>query len=606
MMAELHCSACGAQLRPEARFCPRCGQAVTYGAPIATHDDPHFTTLFETLVRTLRSLADQVRPLDETARCSLALALEQLTHRDVTITFGGAFKAGKSSLLNALLDRDILPVNNLPETGVSCVLESGLRDTACLIDCQGRHPLACTPQALEQIVACVTANGEYNTALAEIQRVEITLYDAPIPPHVHWIDTPGINDTEQMTARALEAARAADVLVWVLSSKQFLAESEQAYLAQFIAERGPAAVLFVLNVFLPHDSPAEWQTFCTAKLPAHQKKLLDRAATLGLDGHFRPWLAAMSARARDSDGRHPSERQVKSLIMALSSEDHPLVRRARLFRILPLLQQTVTALEGQARGLTSRAEQYQAQLAAAQRYQQFIAAVNAAFETLVQDCQTYANNRAQEIAARITKDTLTTLETRTTELNQALQQSLTTALERFLAAQRDLVRRWAQPSLSEEAERQFRSAWQAPAVKINMGAYNRQSGTIGGAGAGAAIGSMLFPGVGTIIGGIVGAVAGATKDVEADNKKQVAHAQQSVLQAVQVLVDDVKQYQAEAVAFVTAPATAADQGVPEAAAQATLAATRADLDQALTTARACLQQVITLAWQEVSPSTPSA
>ncbi len=606
MTAELLCSACGASLRPEARFCPRCGQAIPYGLPLATHDDPTFTTHFETLVRTLRSLAEQVRPLDDVARRSLTLALEQLTHRDITITFGGAFKAGKSSLLNALLDRDILPVNDLPETGVSCVLESGLRDTACLIDRQGRHPLACTPQALEQIVARVTANGEYNTALAEIQRVEITLYDAPIPPHVHWVDTPGINDTEQMTARALEAARSADVLVWVLSSKQFLAESEQAYLAQFIAERGPAAVLFVLNVFLSHDAPAEWQTFCTAKLPAHQNKLLDRAATLGLDGHFRPWLAAMSARARETNGRHLGERQVKSLIMALSSEDHPLVRRARLFRILPLLQQAVTALETQAQTLTAEAKQYQAQLEAAQRYRQFVAAVQAAFATLVKECQIYATNRAQKIAAQITKDSLSSLPARTTELNQALQESLTAALDRFLAAQRELARRWAQPSLSAETEQQFRSAWQAPTVKITTGTYDRKAGTIGGTATGAAIGSALLPGVGTVIGAIVGAVAGASSDVGADNKKQVADAQQSVLRAVQVLVDDVKQYQAEVIAFITTPAAAAVPAEPDAAVQATLAATRADLDRALTTARACLQQVETLAWQEMSLSTPSA
>src|SRR5262249_23523969 len=96
--------------------------------------------------------------------------------------------------------------------------------------------------------------------------------------------SPGINDTGLTQGRALAAADEADVLLWVLTSRQFLSEVEMTFLAGFVARRGPGAVRLVLNVFLSDGTEVAWREFLDEKLPRHLNKLADWAPALGLTG----------------------------------------------------------------------------------------------------------------------------------------------------------------------------------------------------------------------------------------------------------------------------------------------------------------------------------
>ncbi len=180
----------------------------------------------------------------------------------VLVAAGGHFKTGKSTLLNAALGRRILPEDDLPETGALCVLSSGPADKAAVLDKAGRgRYIPCTTDAIRAEVGLIDQRGGRRSPGSSVDELQVELTAVPIPAGAAWVDTPGINDTDAMDARAWAGAEVADVLVWVVSSRQPLAESEVRFLARRVAAAGPASVVFVVNAFLREDTAKEWQAF---------------------------------------------------------------------------------------------------------------------------------------------------------------------------------------------------------------------------------------------------------------------------------------------------------------------------------------------------------
>src|SRR4051812_49887513 len=79
-------------------------------------------------------------------REALRQRLEQITgvlsRPDVRLVVGGHFSCGKSTMLNMLLGRDLLPTGDLPETGVPCELRSGPFAQAVAYTGGGSVPIA--------------------------------------------------------------------------------------------------------------------------------------------------------------------------------------------------------------------------------------------------------------------------------------------------------------------------------------------------------------------------------------------------------------------------------------------------------------------------------
>ena len=50
---------------------------------------------------------------------------EALGRPHVTLVFGGHFSSGKSTMINTLTGRVLLPASDFPETGVACVIRRG-------------------------------------------------------------------------------------------------------------------------------------------------------------------------------------------------------------------------------------------------------------------------------------------------------------------------------------------------------------------------------------------------------------------------------------------------------------------------------------------------
>ncbi|NJL32783.1 MAG: hypothetical protein HC893_01650 [Chloroflexaceae bacterium] len=237
-----YCRYCGGTLQNKARFCRLCGAPL--GAVSAR------ASQYDSFLAQLETVVNQLAIADQSAYTRTQRLLVHLINPRVTIVFAGHFKAGKSSVLNTLLERPILPTDDLPATGVRCVLRSGSSDAVVARGTNTQRIVPCKTEAIAKVVSRLSEDGADNEAIQVIDFVDITLANAPIPPNVYWVDTPGMNDTEDMTVRATEAARTADVLFWVLYSKQFLSMSEQTFLSTYIAERGNTSVFFHCQRFL--------------------------------------------------------------------------------------------------------------------------------------------------------------------------------------------------------------------------------------------------------------------------------------------------------------------------------------------------------------------
>lgn len=252
---------------------------------------------------------------------------------EATIVFGGHFSSGKSTLINALTRRELLPTSDYPETGVPCWIRRGDEDRAQAVTRSRRRQLSLNTDAIAREVSLVDSTGDYRTEVHELEQLFLELAGTAVPREgACWGDSPGINDTPEMTKRAAVAAHRSDILVWVVNSKQPLSEVEQAFLSDHVVRRGVGGLILVVNAFLEQDTPAEWERFLAGRADFHRLRAEQALAWEAEQApEARPAVLFMSARAAlwQPDGFGAD--QVRDVLGALTP-GHPMVRAARLAR----------------------------------------------------------------------------------------------------------------------------------------------------------------------------------------------------------------------------------------------------------------------------------
>lgn len=286
-------------------------------------------------------LGDEGRSL----RTELAQAAALLEVPESRVVFGGHFNSGKSTLLNALLGRDVLPTAGLPETGIPCWIRSGPSDAARALHPDGVQPLELTRAAIAEQVSLVTPDKEYREGGAGAERLEFELEGSAPAPGTVWVDSPGINDTEAMDARAIEVASAGDLLVWTVPSHHALGMAEQEFLADHLDRLGPASVLVVVNVFLAEPTEECWEEFIIGDARAIQRRVVGAIELASPDGSaVVPPVVFVSAAAA---GDHPEGFGLPRLVAELGSMGvgSARLRSSRLLRADAVVRRTDGALQ---------------------------------------------------------------------------------------------------------------------------------------------------------------------------------------------------------------------------------------------------------------------
>jgi len=201
------------------------------------------------LLNDAASLVDSISPAFVPHGDSLRNLLERLRDQRFHLAVLGQFKRGKSTLLNALLGEEALPVSVIPLTAIPTFVRAGDRRHVRVIFGNGNSSIersADDAQELNEFLAqYVTEEANPENRLG-VSQVEV-LHPAPIlQAGVVLIDTPGIGSTHRHNTEAtLNFIPQCDAALFVVSPDPPITEVEIEFLKDVRSRIG--RVFYVLS-----------------------------------------------------------------------------------------------------------------------------------------------------------------------------------------------------------------------------------------------------------------------------------------------------------------------------------------------------------------------
>lgn len=187
----------------------------------------------------------------EADRCGLAtLADEAATlrarveERRFTVAVVGDFRRGKSTFINALLGRAVLPSDVAPTTATVNRVTWGTRPAAELRFHDGRPPETIPIESLAEHVTKLTEGAEARAAM--IREAVVTWPVRFCRNDVDILDTPGLGDEATMTAVTMRQLPHVDAAILVVMADSPFSETEGEFLDRLYAE-GVTELLFVVS-----------------------------------------------------------------------------------------------------------------------------------------------------------------------------------------------------------------------------------------------------------------------------------------------------------------------------------------------------------------------
>lgn len=154
----------------------------------------------------------------------------------------GDFKRGKSTIINAILGKQLAPVNVAPETFTINVIEYGESDSAVAFLESGKEvPLAMDDLVRERLEVLTEELGE------KITHVNIK-DNSPVLKQIRIVDTPGLCDLDDLDTQVKEYLVNADSVVYIASALLPFSESEQLFLSSHIKPQNFSKLFVLVNM----------------------------------------------------------------------------------------------------------------------------------------------------------------------------------------------------------------------------------------------------------------------------------------------------------------------------------------------------------------------
>jgi predicted GTPase len=194
----------------------------------------------------------------ESAATKLRERAVKLREGRFTLLTLGEFKRGKSTLLNAMLGRDLLPRKAAPCTAILTSLRYGTTPAVRVLFTDGRVEKL-TPEEftaryelkVEDVVGGEDAEAAYYQAMTQDRFKDIDMAEVDYPLElcrhgVELVDSPGLAEHAARERRTLEYLKNADAVIMVLDALNFLNQRELAFIRERLNPPGLRTTVFFL------------------------------------------------------------------------------------------------------------------------------------------------------------------------------------------------------------------------------------------------------------------------------------------------------------------------------------------------------------------------
>lgn len=216
---------------------------------------PRKVQLSAQLLQTVKAASIELNEVGFTGLANDMAGLYRLaSNKRFTVAFVGEFSRGKSTLINCILNKDILPVANLPTTALLTRIVYG--DTPCMTVCSKDGKKIKELPVRQESWEGLTAS---NFGEKEPEGMVIVEYpDKWLGEYaIDFLDTPGAGDLEEKRAMVIERAMVnADAAIIAIDANKALSQTEQLFIQQKIMSRGvPFVALAVtkLDLIKPNE-----------------------------------------------------------------------------------------------------------------------------------------------------------------------------------------------------------------------------------------------------------------------------------------------------------------------------------------------------------------
>ncbi|MBQ5316474.1 MAG: dynamin family protein [Oscillospiraceae bacterium] len=183
--------------------------------------------------------------LDNTAQ-SIGDVISKAEEDHFEVAIVGEFKRGKSTLINAILGQEVLPADVLPATAtLNRVTYS--KEPYVVVEYKDGQTEKVDINKLADYVTKLSFESEKK---AETVKEATVYYDTDFcKNHVDIIDTPGLNDDEQMTNVTMSILPEIDAAVFVISANSPFSQFEKDFLENKMLTSDLGRIIFAVNCF---------------------------------------------------------------------------------------------------------------------------------------------------------------------------------------------------------------------------------------------------------------------------------------------------------------------------------------------------------------------
>ena len=181
---------------------------------------------------------------------TIVQALEKLANRlkipGFRLAVVGEFSRGKSSLINRILEYDLLPTGTLPTTATLTAITAGSQKQMVVNSGQGSHDVRPLEKSSWDDLLAIDESGNEQSVISKIR---VTLDNSWLHTlNAELIDTPGAGDlNEQRTALVFDLLNQCDSAVLVVSATLPLSMSERIFLEEEVIGRHIPRICVVVS-----------------------------------------------------------------------------------------------------------------------------------------------------------------------------------------------------------------------------------------------------------------------------------------------------------------------------------------------------------------------